>query len=152
MSKYKARGVMVRLGDDDNFLFHDQTRIFGLTSQWGISLGIRWGLAYFPIANYLAWGWREFLKGNWPNSWGHKDDELLPDGAADIKGVVKFPLIFPHLSMRLGRFRFYLGCKIIHWHPDYISWVKFKDVDKFQPDGTVLQLFAIRFSMSGGRE
>lgn len=142
--KYKARGVMIRIGTDDNFLFHNRTRIHGMGSEHGVSVAIRWGVAYFPVPLFWANGWRAFFRSEWPKAM-HGEDYWF---------VMKFPVIGPWISAKVGRYAFYAGLKMIHWHPDYISWVDERDWVKFRGDGngnnTVLQISG-RISDSGGR-
>ena len=108
---------MLRFGDDDNFLFHNRTRVHGLGSKWGLSIAIRWGTAYFPI--------------------GVRNNKKAMHGGPVWK-VFKFPVIAPWISAMAGKYGFYFGFKMIHWHPDYTNWVKKEDWPKWN-DGDKLE-------------
>ena len=95
----------LRLGETHNALWadtEDRVEEIGPEAQkFGIVFGIRWGVFIRPL-------------GGWT-------------GKEPVK-TLRFPFVFPWLSVAVGQYGGYIGAKEFDWHPRYVA-------NEIWPDG-----------------
>jgi len=103
-------GVSLTLSTDEKNLWWDNDVEWGpnhkIKKGWGIILALRWGYHLRPIPKL----WK---LGKWGNPWT-TDDYWF---------VLRFPIIFPFISIAFGNFGTYLGLKFTGLkHPEVEKW------------------------------
>jgi len=98
MRKPKGLELELRLGDTHNALWadtEDRVEEIGPAAQRiGIVIGLRWGLFIRPLG-----GWK---------------------GTDQIR-TLRFPFVFPWLSVAIEDYGFYIGAKDFDWNSRYVA-------------------------------
>ena len=129
--RYRTYGVMAQVSTDKKNLWWDHARKEYNPRGFGVMAGIRAGWHYAPIGQL----WR-------PEFW------MLKKGDKEYNGwegkywfVARFPIIFPYISVALGRFGLYLGVKPFHiCRPRYYKWLP--EWEEYTQEDEVLTLTA----------
>lgn len=136
-------GIELCFGQDRMNLWYNMTDgQLPYTPMWGIVIALRWGWVYQPV----KYPWQ-------------KPGECWKTGKYWFR--IKIPLTFPFISIRFDTFRkgvknrpginvndkslvndnrMYIGAKFADYDPDYYSYMKPEDHEKWKPGKAILVL------------
>jgi len=140
---FRVGGIELCIGHDRMNLWYNMTDgRLPYTPMWGIVIALRWGMVYQPVRKI----------GQDPGSCWRTGEYWFR---------IKCPMTFPFISIRFDTFRkgvknrpginvndkslvndnrMYAGAKFADYDPDYYSYMKPEDHDKWRPGKAILVL------------